>query len=153
MVFNPLPPQMSCSSSPYFCSFSAFFSLSYTSLSVSLFFVPTLTPQDFPSSPVLLPYSSLTLAHLCRSHFSSCRHFLFSHSHTQLSLHWPRVTGIVFQSTAPSLYLLGCLYPLQEISQHHYKSQIAVTVTKSSAGTSKRFIQNEKLYQDDQKKK
>lgn len=151
MLFNPLPPQMSHSSSPYFCSFSVFFSLSYRDLDVSFFFVPSLTPQDFPSSLlVLLSDSSLTLPRLCISHFSSSRHFVFSLSHTELSLHWP---GIAFQNTAPSLYLLGSLYPLQEIFQHHYKSQIAVTVTKSSAGTSKKSIQHEKLYQDDQKKK
>lgn len=105
VLFNPLPPRMSHSSSPYFCRFSVSFSLSYRSLYVSFFFVPSLTPQDFPSSLlVLLPDSSSTLPHLCISHFSSSRHFLFSHSLTQLSLHWP---GIAFQNTAPSFYLLS----------------------------------------------
>lgn len=32
VLFNPLPPQMSLSTSPYFCTFSVFFSLSYRSL-------------------------------------------------------------------------------------------------------------------------
>lgn len=47
------------------------------------------------------------------------------------------VTGIPFQNAGPSLYLLRSLYPLQEIFQRCYKSQIAVTVTKSSAKASK----------------
>lgn len=83
------------------------FSLSYKSLSVSFFFVPTLTPEDFPSSFILLTYSSLTLPQLCRSRFSSCRHFFFCHSHAQFSLHWPRVAGIAFQNTAPYLNSLA----------------------------------------------